>query len=65
MFQAKKQLKTVTDFIQDFDVNLVCGDFNLDSEKRRENNYQHQKIYDEWLEAITAFEFVQFIKEPT
>ena len=62
--QAKKQLKNITDFIQNFNVNLVLGDFNLDFEKRKGNNYQHRRIYDEWLEA-TAFDFIQLIKEPT
>ena len=27
---TKKQLKNVMDFIQDFEFNLVLGDFNLD-----------------------------------
>jgi hypothetical protein len=46
-------------------VNLILGDLNLDYEKRRENSYQHRKMYDEWLEAITAFDLIQILKEPT
>jgi hypothetical protein len=45
-------------------MNLSLGDLNLDYEKRRENSYQHRKIYDEWFEAITAFDFIQVVKEP-
>ena len=46
-------------------MNLILGDLNLDYEKRRENSYQNRKIYDKWLEAITAFDFIQVVKEPT
>ena len=53
--QATKQLNIITDFVGDFEVNLVLGD----------NNYQHRRIYDEWLEAVTAFNIVQIVKEPT
>ncbi len=45
-------------------MNLIVGDFNLDCKKRKENSYQHRKIYDDWLEAITAFDFVQIVKNP-
>ena len=62
--KAKIQLKNVTDFLQDSKVNLILGDLNLDYEKRRENSYQNRKIYDKWLEAITAFDFIQVVKEP-
>jgi len=34
--KAKIQLKNVTDFFQDSEVNLILGDLNLDYEKRRE-----------------------------
>jgi hypothetical protein len=40
------------------------GDLNLDYEKIRENSYQHRKIYDGWLRAITNFNFIQNVKEP-
>ena len=60
-----KHLRNVTDFLQDYKVNLILGDLNLDYEKRRENSYQHRRIYDEWLEAITAFDLIQIVKEPT
>jgi len=63
--KAKIQLRNVTDFLQDSKVNLILGDLNLDYEKRRENSYQHRKIYDEWLETITAFDLIQIYKEPT
>jgi hypothetical protein len=63
--KAKIQLRNVTDFLQDSKVNLILGDLNLDYEKRRENSYQHRRIYDEWLEAITAFDLFQIVKEPT
>jgi hypothetical protein len=36
--KAKIQLKNVTDFFQDSEVNLILGDLNLDYEKRREKN---------------------------
>jgi hypothetical protein len=62
--KAKIQLRNVTDFLQDSKVNLILGDLNLDYEKRRENSYQHRRIYDEWLEAITAFDLIQIVKEP-
>ena len=39
--RLKKKLKNVTDFIQDFEVNLVWGDFIFDFEKRKENIYQY------------------------
>ena len=45
--KAKIQLRNITDFLQDFKVNLFLSDLNLDYEKRRENSYQHTKIYDE------------------
>ncbi len=56
--KAKIQLRNVTDFLQDSKVNLILGDLNLDYEKRRENSYQHRRIYDESLEAITAFNLI-------
>jgi len=65
LLKAKIHLKNVTDFLQDSKVNLILGDLNLDYEKRRENSYQHRRIYDEWLEAITAFDLFQIVKEPT
>jgi endonuclease/exonuclease/phosphatase family metal-dependent hydrolase len=45
-------------------VNLILGDLNLDYEKRRENSYQHRRIYNEWLEANTAFDVIQVVTEP-
>jgi len=63
--KAKIQLRNLTDFLQDSKVNLILGDLNLDYEKRRENSYQHRKIYDERLETFTAFDFIQVVKELT
>jgi hypothetical protein len=63
--KPKIQLRNITDFLQDSKMNLILGDLNLDYEKRRENSYQNRKIYDKWLEAITAFDFIQVVKEPT
>ena len=62
---CQRQLRNVTDFLQDSKVNIILGDLNLDYEKKRENSYQNRKIYDKWLEAITAFDFIQVVKEPT
>ena len=62
--RLKIQLRNDTD-LQDSKVNLILGDLNLDYEQRRENSYQHRRIYDEWLEAITAFDLIQIVKEST
>jgi hypothetical protein len=63
--QAKIQLKRITNFLQDSAVNVIVGDFNLDYEKRRENSYQHRKVCNKLLEALTAFDFIQIVKKLT
>jgi exonuclease III len=59
--KAKIQLRNITDFLQDTKSNLNLSDLNIDFGKRRKNCYQLRKIYDEWLEAITAFDFIQVV----
>ena len=44
---------------------MVCGDFNLDHNKRSVQNYPNSRLYDEWNETATAFDLIQLIKEDT
>ena len=61
----KLQIKQITDFLSDGSTKIILGDFNLDYEKRNVHNYANRRIYDELLEAVTAFDLVQLVKEKT
>jgi exonuclease III len=61
----KGQIKTITDFIRDEKSAIIMGDFNLDYRKKDLQNYPQRRIYDELLEAVTAFDLTQMVKEDT
>ena len=61
----KSQITVITNFLDTSKRVLVCGDFNLDYNKRNIQNYAQSRLYDEWIEATVAFDLVQLIKEDT
>ena len=61
----KIQIKELTDFMNTNKNILVCGDFNLDYNKKDVQNYAQSRLYEEWTEATIAFDLVQTIREDT